>query len=342
MSSPDTPSPILVVNVAEVVGPVFIGNILNWMFMGTLIMQLYTYYQNFPTDRTFIKILVYGLFLVDVAQTVILTHHGWFFIVDSWDKASNFNIVPWSSTMIPILCGLVAAIVQIFYSWRIWLLSTNPFLRGMAILITLVALTQGLSAMITGFISLKNPTQQDLIRLHPGFSVWLAGSLAADIMITACMTWILVRAKTRTFWASSETMITMLINRVVQSGAVTALSAGVDLALFVGVSDTNFHFVPAYILGKLYTNSLFLTLNLRRPTNRISESESLPMSADLSGDIRNGIHVSRSTHVETSNPAVAAIWTQKSNQTDSKRQPLQVDSNSHEHHLKMLDIDKAV
>ncbi|KAJ7430456.1 hypothetical protein B0H11DRAFT_2393650, partial [Mycena galericulata] len=230
--------------------------------------------------------------LVDVAQTVILTHHGWFFIVDSWDKASNFNIVPWSSTMIPILCGLVAAIVQIFYSWRIWLLSTNPFLRGMAILITLVALTQGLSAMITGFISLKKPNPTRPYTPAPRV---LAGSLAADIMITACMTWILVRAKTRTFWASSETMITMLINRVVQSGAVTALSAGVDLALFVGVSDTNFHFVPAYILGKLYTNSLFLTLNLRRPTNRISESESLPMSADLSGDIRNGIHVSRST-----------------------------------------------
>ncbi|KAJ7898129.1 hypothetical protein B0H13DRAFT_1623267 [Mycena leptocephala] len=95
----------------------FIGNILNWMFMGTLVMQLYTYYQNFPSDRIIIRILVYGLFLVDVAQTVILTFHGWFFAVSAWGNPATFDIIPWSGPMIPVLCGLVAATVQIFYAW---------------------------------------------------------------------------------------------------------------------------------------------------------------------------------------------------------------------------------
>ncbi|KAJ7159447.1 hypothetical protein C8R46DRAFT_906202 [Mycena filopes] len=182
--------------------------------------------------------------MVDVAQTVILTHHGWFFIIDAWGRADKFDTVPWSSTMIPILCGLVAATVQIFYAWRIWMLTTSRIIRAVAILIVLTALTQGLAAIVTGFVSLKNPTQTNLIRLHPEFSIWLGGSFACDILITVCMTYVLAKARTRTFWASSETMVTKLINQVIQTGMATAVCAAADLALFIGVAHTNFHFVP--------------------------------------------------------------------------------------------------
>ncbi|KAJ7020243.1 hypothetical protein C8F04DRAFT_1144793 [Mycena alexandri] len=325
-SSVDTVSEVLVVNVATVVGPVFIGNILNWLFTGTLVMQLYTYYQNFPTDRIGIRILVYGLFLVDIAQTVILTHHGWFFIINAWGQASMFDIVPWSSTMIPILCGFVSATVQIFYAWRIWMLTTSRMVRSVAVLIVLVALTQGLAAIITGFVSLKTPTQENLIRLHPEFSIWLGGSFACDIMITACMTYVLAAAKARTFWASSETMVTRLINHVIQTGAATVICAAVDLALFIGVAHTNFHFVPAYILGKFYTNSLMLTLNLRRPTNALSDVDLITMTS-LKSQEPVAVHVKRNTHVETSK---SFQWAQKSHQTDE---------NSHEHHVHMRKAD---
>ncbi|KAJ7095513.1 hypothetical protein C8R44DRAFT_889938 [Mycena epipterygia] len=293
-------SEILVVDAAEVVGPVFIGNILNWMFMGTLVMQLYTYYQKFPSDRIFIRILVYGLFLVDVAQTVILTFHGWFFTVSAWGNPATFDIIPWSGPMIPVLCGLG--------SRRIWILTTNRFLRSVAILIVLVALTQSLAGMISGLPLLKNSSPENQIRWYPGvWEIWFAGSLVADVLVTACMTYILARVKSRTFWATSETMLTTLINRVVQSGAVTSICAAVDLALFAGIVDTNFHFVPSYILGKLYTNSLMLTLNLRRPTYQIPD---LPMSGPRSQDV-SGVHFRRTTHVEGSTPDNVGIWTQK-------------------------------
>ncbi|KAJ7860292.1 hypothetical protein B0H13DRAFT_2355681 [Mycena leptocephala] len=288
-------SEVLVVDVAEVVGPVFIGNILNWMFMGTLVMQLYTYYQNFPSDRIFIRILVYGLFLVDVVQTVILTFHGWFFTVSAWGNPATFDIIPWSGPIIPVL--------------RIWILTTNRFLRSAAILIVLVALTQSLVAMISGFPLLKNSSPENRIRWYPGVWIWLAGSLVADVLITACMTYILARAKSRTFWATSETTLATLINRVVQTGAVTSVCAAIDLALFAGIVDTNFHFVPSYILGKLYTNSLMLTLNLRRPTYQVPDVDLMPMSGPRSQDISGGIHFKRTTHVEGSMPDNVGIWT---------------------------------
>ncbi|KAJ7886110.1 hypothetical protein B0H14DRAFT_3431327 [Mycena olivaceomarginata] len=270
-------SEVLVVDVAEVVGPVFIGNILNWMFMGTLVMQLYTYYQNFPSDRIFVRILVYGLFVVDVAQTVLLTFHGWFFTVSAWGNPAIFDTIPWSGPMIPVLCGLD--------SRRIWILTTNRFLRSVAISIVLVALTQSLAGMISGLSLLKNSSPENQIRWYPGVWIWFAGSLVADVLITACMTYILARAKSRTFWAPSETMLTTLINRVVQSGAVTSVCAAVDLALFAGNVETNFHFV-------VYT------------WKTVPDVDLMSMSA-------GGTHFKHTTHVEGSTPDNMGIWTRK-------------------------------
>ncbi|KAJ7139325.1 hypothetical protein C8R44DRAFT_604906, partial [Mycena epipterygia] len=177
---------------------------------------------------------------VDIGQTLILAHHGGFFIVSTWGNPANFDVVPWSATMIPILCGLVVATAQIFYAWRIWMFTTGRFLRAVAILIVLVTLIQGFAAIIQGFIvsyfsSPKNPAEETLIRFHPEFSVWLGVSLVADVLITACMSYILAQAKNRTFWIRSETMITRLITRVVQTGAATAICAKIDLAMFIGV-----------------------------------------------------------------------------------------------------------
>ncbi|KAJ6562131.1 hypothetical protein B0H19DRAFT_944073, partial [Mycena capillaripes] len=89
----------------------------NWMLLGTLIMQLNTYYQNFPSDRLGLRILVYTVFCVDLVQTIILTQHGWWFVVTTYGDPSRFNEIVWSAPVIPIMSGLVSAIVQIFYAW---------------------------------------------------------------------------------------------------------------------------------------------------------------------------------------------------------------------------------
>ncbi|KAJ7898130.1 hypothetical protein B0H13DRAFT_1884366 [Mycena leptocephala] len=143
--------------------------------------------------------------------------------------------------------------------------------------------------MISGLPLLKNSSPENQIRWYPG--VWLA------------------RAKSRTSWATSETLLTNLINRVIQSGAVTSVCAAVDLAVFAGIVDTNFHFVPSYILGKLYTNSLMLTLNLRRPTYKIPDADLMPMSGLRSQDV--SVQFKPTTDVEGSTPDNVGIWTQK-------------------------------
>ncbi|KAF7324430.1 hypothetical protein MSAN_02519100 [Mycena sanguinolenta] len=301
---------VLAPDVATVVGPVYIANILNWLFMGTLIMQLYTYNQLFPTDRPVLRILVYFVFLVDVVQTISLTIHGWYFAVTTWGRPALWEILPWTAAMIPIPCGLISMAVQIFYSWRIWILTSNQFFHGVAILIVVLSLMQGFAAIVPGVLLLYPPTQENLIRLHPGFSAWLAGSFAVDTLITATMTYI------------AKNLLTKIIHRTIQTGAASVIIAAVDLAMFVRFPDANYHVVPAYILGKVYTNSLLLNLNLRHPTApprlkaEVEGSEIQSLRFQDRG--RSGsVHISRTTMSTGTPDSVPGLWSQKDDQTDA-------------------------
>ncbi|KAJ7669601.1 hypothetical protein B0H17DRAFT_1183869 [Mycena rosella] len=249
------------------------------------------------------------LFILDAAQTVISTHFGWFFIIATWGNPADFSIVPWSASMIPILCGIVTAMVQMFYAWRIWVLAPNNFLKATAVLIVVLAFTQGTAAIVAGGLVLHIPTQGELARVHPEVTLWLSTSFTVDVIITASMTFILTRAKQKSAWSPTETMLTALIHRVVQTGAASAICAAIDLAMFVGYPATNNHFAPAYILGKVYTNSLMLTLNLRRPTAATSRNHSRTESGVASFRMdENRVRVTRALDMEAS---PAGVWNQK-------------------------------
>ncbi|KAJ6471187.1 hypothetical protein DFH09DRAFT_1476764 [Mycena vulgaris] len=274
------------------VGPTarrFIGNILNWMLMhetlairflladvhsrGTLIMQVYAYYQKFRADPASIRVLVYGVFCLDLAQTIMLTFHGWWALVTSWGRPESLDHPPWVIAMVPFMCGLVSAIVQIFYARRIWALSPNNFVRGVSVVIVLTALAQGLSAMtgaLVAALSSNGPSQTKIAQMQ--------ATLATDALIAACMSYILSRAKSRTSWSKSQTLLSNLITRAVQTGAITVVCASVELAVFIRFPAYTYHFVPGYTMGKLYSNSLMLNINIRRQPQ--AERDALPISLD--------------------------------------------------------------
>ncbi|KAJ7449287.1 hypothetical protein FB451DRAFT_1531678 [Mycena latifolia] len=272
---------VLDVDVGSIIGPIFIGNIINWMLLGTLITQMYTYHQKFAKDRISITILGKPPSDLRLSITIMLTDHGWWFIINIWGKPEEFDFVPWSACMIVFMCGLVAGIVQLFYAWRIWVLARGKIMIGIAILIVLTALIQSISAMVTAILLLLDPNQKAVLRLHPGFTIWLSGSLATDVFITTCMTYILHTAKMKTAWADSETLLGRMVRITVQTGLATVVTACIDLFLFVHFTNNDFHLVPAYVLGKLYSNSLLLSLNLRNSSSDhvfpAQPQETLPM-----------------------------------------------------------------
>ncbi|KAJ7132547.1 hypothetical protein C8R44DRAFT_774171 [Mycena epipterygia] len=223
----------------------FMGNTFNWMLTGILVVQVHGYWRNFPQDTTTTKSLVYSVFVLDLTQTAFGAHETWWFVVQNWGNIPSLQEGPWTSVLSPILCGLISAIVQIFYAFRIATFGSNAILRLLATLIVLLSLAQSVAAIVASSL------------------FWLAGSFATDIIIAASMTWMLYTNRFHIRNARRNSMFNRLVMASIQTGMLTVICAGVSLALFDKYTEKNYYFAFTYILGKLYSNSFMATLNAR-------------------------------------------------------------------------------
>lgn len=234
-----------------------------------------------------------------------------------------FREGPWTAVVSPILCGIISALVQLFYAMRIWALKRTAAPRVLAGLIGMLALTQSLTAIVACSLLQTDLSQEHLIRLRPLFSMWLSGSFANDILIAASMIWILQTAKSPTtaYISDTNSLLNRLILNTIRTGTITVLGAGVSLALFVQFTDRNYYFAITYILGKLYSNSFMATLNSRVPRTHASPSDS----------IRMRIQVSRETEIAQEGvkfaPPGKKDW-QMSAQFNAEDVPIQKDTSS--------------
>ncbi|KAG6847463.1 hypothetical protein H0H93_007986 [Arthromyces matolae] len=86
------------------------------------------YYECFPGDRIKMKALVYGIFSLEAIQFVLVTADAF-----HWFGKGYGNMLMLSDPFIspfdaPIMGGIVAFIVQIFFCWRIWELQKSWWL----------------------------------------------------------------------------------------------------------------------------------------------------------------------------------------------------------------------
>ncbi|KAJ7056065.1 hypothetical protein C8F01DRAFT_1373065 [Mycena amicta] len=257
-------------------GPLFIGSLFNWSLLGTLVIQTYVYYSSGYKDSKWIKGLVISTLCLDIVQTVFATHAVWQILILGWGNPATFVELPWTAYTFPVMSGTVAALVQFFFAWRIWALGANKIAYAIAIAIDLIAVMQMIAGLVggiqTAFISIENVGD-----LRPQFTasciclrytntdphqIWLSGSFGADVLIVGSMLWILHQNKGGI--AATDGLIDRLTVRVVHSGAVTAVAAGVELVLYTLMASTFVHDTPALFLGKLYSNVLLANLNTRR------------------------------------------------------------------------------
>ncbi|KAI9451311.1 hypothetical protein BJY52DRAFT_1298465, partial [Lactarius psammicola] len=58
-------------DITRVAAPLLLGPLFNWALYGILCVQIYVYSCNFPKDRRSVKFLVYFVFVLETAQTVL-------------------------------------------------------------------------------------------------------------------------------------------------------------------------------------------------------------------------------------------------------------------------------
>ncbi|PBK66276.1 hypothetical protein ARMSODRAFT_356319 [Armillaria solidipes] len=246
--------------IAELSGPYIVGCLLNWGLFGTLSVQLYLYYLAFPNDRRSLKYLVYGIYVIESVQTMLIAHDTFatfgygFGDIDALTRM-NYN---WLSA--PIMSGVAACVGQVFYAYRIFIVSKSRFIP---IFIICISLTSSVAAIITGIYSFQagDLTKMNNRKTSIAIGIWCGASPLCDILIAICMTYYLTRSTTN--FRRTRMLVTKIVRLTIETGSVTAVVALLNFVLFIAFPHQTSYITPGLLVPKLYANSVYMVLNSR-------------------------------------------------------------------------------
>ncbi|KAN0135107.1 hypothetical protein V8E53_006998 [Lactarius tabidus] len=264
--------------------PLVLGTILDCTLYGVLMTQFYVYTYNFPDDGRYVKCLAYGMIFLETVQSGLSLAD--LFHLDFMGSAHNLvkdsALSPWVG---PILVGSVAAVVvQLFFSYRIWVLS-NKKLSWLCLTISFLSAVSG-TADITGSVYSQVEDGFDKLwictleshcstsipyprLMNMSLQIWLVASVVTDGIITISMLYLLKRECSEGTGLSTKNAISKIVRLTVETNLLTTTVAIIALVLFVvtylrGAFVTiDWSYCLIAVIGKLYANALFASLNNR-------------------------------------------------------------------------------
>ncbi|KAJ7290261.1 hypothetical protein C8J57DRAFT_1114292 [Mycena rebaudengoi] len=246
-------------SVAQMVVPLFVGTILNFMLFGALFVQVYLYFIAFPADRRFTKILVVFVFTMEILQTMTDVRNTGELFGTRWGDREVMDRVGWAWFSVPVVGSIIAAVGQNFFAYRIYILSSKIWIPGIIAILTIVQMGAG----IWSGVQIYNAQKFSRLNMHmKTTTVWLAASAVCDLIVVAATVLSLAKERNPEFRRQTNATVSRIIRLTVETGVVCAMFALLDLALFAKF-ENNYHLAVCMPLSKIYSNSIMVILNSR-------------------------------------------------------------------------------
>ncbi|ESK87196.1 hypothetical protein Moror_5867 [Moniliophthora roreri MCA 2997] len=246
--------------------PLLLGYLLNWGLYGVLTVQVCLYWAAFPNDSLYAQTLVYGVYLLETAQTISVTRNAFQSLVFGFEDFVSltklYNL--WLDTY--AFDGLVALIFQVYFANRLHvLLSGARILPGIIVLLALTQFAGGIGSAITigsdgVFPAYTGRVSSTAAETIPGY-LWTGCGMLADVLIAVTMVYALSRYDTT--FRKAQGLVKRLSQLMIEIGGLTAAMSLVQPLLFLIYPDKTYHITPALVIAKLYSNSLLATFNSR-------------------------------------------------------------------------------
>ncbi|KAJ7891771.1 hypothetical protein B0H13DRAFT_2665768 [Mycena leptocephala] len=276
MSAPPALPPFgTIIDVKLIYGPLLLGVFFNMILFGILVAQMLTYFQSARRDPAFMRIFIYGVFFVEVANTAFDIAIMFQLLV--LEYAAIPDKLPTVFMTVPICVILVAFPCQLFFIWRIHTFTKSKILCGFIIALALTTLGVGMWAV---YHLIRAGRWSNIPSAHRAAEVWLFFSAATDLVIAFCLALALKGKKTG--MAVTDTIVDRIIRMTIQTGVLTALFNVLDVVFFLTIKNATFNFMVNLPLSKLYSNCLMSALNARVQYNRTLNDAANGMSTGAS------------------------------------------------------------
>jgi len=241
-----------------ILGPILLAVVANAVLYGICVVQWYQYYTGRYQDPLLTRVLVMWIVCLDTFQMVSTSYMVWEFTVSNFGNPRIFQELPWPYPTTPIFIALASIPIQHFLAYRIKSLSHSWI---WFFIISVLSLAQGACGIAGGILATVLADRADLSSLIPIADAWISLCVVTDVFITALLFYFLHKSKTG--FQRMDSILERLILIAVETAAIGTAFCIIDVIVFNTNSKTNLHFFFALLQGRIYTNTLMVTLNSR-------------------------------------------------------------------------------
>ncbi|KAI9439542.1 hypothetical protein H4582DRAFT_2074904 [Lactarius indigo] len=244
-------------DVIKLASPLLFGQLFNWTLYGVLCVQIYVYSYNFPDDRRSIKFLAYFVFVLETIQTALTGVDLYYWFVTGFGNVERLGDPHFAPIDMPVINGITSLLVQGYFCYRIWVLDRQRA-KWICWIIAVAAVTQSVTAASVG---IESRIAGKYVASKAGVYLWSIPSALADILITVAMVLLLRRAGNNSKF--SNFVLIRVVRLTIETNALSAALAVTSLVLYAAFPNELYLVYITATLGKLYSNTLLVSLNNR-------------------------------------------------------------------------------
>ncbi|KAJ7508366.1 hypothetical protein B0H11DRAFT_24280 [Mycena galericulata] len=262
MSTPDVPTTM---------GALLIGGFFASLLSGIVILQALWYFTTYRSDPTGLKVLVFGVCGLDTLHTAFIWTSMWDYLIGNYGNTSKIDHIPWSIALTVILTAIVTFFVHCFFAHRILLLSKRNIIMASPVIILALVRLGSASVSTWEMIHYKSFA---LFKIHAFwiFTLGLSVSSAVDIVITGLLFYLF--RSNRPDATHLNHVLDKLTLYAFETGSLTCIGTIISMICWVTMSNNLIFLGLHFVIGKLYANSLLVTLNTRENIRRARSTSS--------------------------------------------------------------------
>jgi len=236
----------------------------------------------YPSDHTRLKVLVLTVWFLDTCHTICIWLSLWSYFIDFYGDSVNINNIHWSLALSVLFPAFLTFLVHNFFAHRIFMLSKRNYYLTVPIVV--LAVLRLVSACVTTSFMLKLGTFPDFqADVKFIFTTGLALSTTVDVIITASL-FVLLQSS-RTGAATLDAVIDALIRYTFETSTLTCAGTIASMLCWAIIPSNLIFMGLHFVIGKLYANSLLVTLNTRDSIRR-ARSQGHGLRVDIMKDPR--------------------------------------------------------
>ncbi|GAA5970664.1 hypothetical protein JCM11641_007393 [Rhodosporidiobolus odoratus] len=252
--------------VNSVVAPMVVATSLSCILFGLVCSLVLTYFNRFPNDRIGFKLLVAAFGLIAALDTAVSCSWCYKVAVDAFSNPMVLGLLPWQLTCFAFLTGTVVLVCQLFFAWRVWVISGRKSYVLSVIQLCIILGAAGL-VYYMGSYSAKTKYLAAFADIQGVLHGWIAACLAVDLLITGSLAYYLIlRPRKVTGTGLRSSALTRIVVRAFETNLVSLILQCVLVGLTVySVHRGSLHYlIMAFLETKTYIACVIITLNSRR------------------------------------------------------------------------------